>query len=111
VPGATDADYPATEAVKWDPNLEQTVEAHEADMSHGGPVHPSAQYVASSLPHLGSVGEMNSCVVRHGAIEWATTSKAIKEETETLYRSKSIVSVWADRLDRTDILRPNVGAC
>ncbi len=78
VPGATDADHPATEAVKWDPNPTQTVEAHGADMSHGGPVHPSGRYVASSLPHLGSVGEMDSRAVRHGAIEWATTSKALK---------------------------------
>jgi hypothetical protein len=79
VPGATDADHPATEAVKWDPNPAQTVEAHGADMSHGGPVHPCARYVASSLPHLGSVGEMDSRAVRHGAIEWATTSESLKE--------------------------------
>lgn len=92
VPGATDADHPATEAVKWDPNPEQTVEAHGADMSHGGPVHPSARYVASSLPHLGSVGEMDSRVVRHGAIEWATTSKALKE------RNRDALPVEINRL-------------
>jgi len=78
VPGATEANHPATEAVKWDPNPAQTVEAHGADMSHGGPVHPSARYVASSLPHLGSVGEMDSRAVRHGTIEWATYSKVLK---------------------------------
>lgn len=79
-PGATNADHPATEAVKWDPNPEQTVEAHGADMSHGGPVHPCGRYVASSLPHLESVGEMEPRAVRHGTIEWATPSKALKEQ-------------------------------
>jgi len=78
-PGALVADHSATEAVKWDPNPGQTVEAHGADISHGGPVHPSARYVASSLPHLGSVGEMEPRAVRHGAIECATPSKALKE--------------------------------
>lgn len=80
VPGAREADHPATESVKWDPNPERTVEAHGSDISHGGPVHPSARYVASSLPHLGSVGEMESRAVRHGAIEWATSRDVLKSQ-------------------------------
>ena len=80
VPGATDANHPSTEAVKWDPYPAQTVEAYGDDLSHGGPVHPLARYVASSLPHFESVEEMDARAVRHGTIEWSTTSKALKDQ-------------------------------
>jgi len=81
-PGATEQDHPATEAVLWDQYPEQTVETYGKDQSQGGAVHPSARYVASSLPHLGTLGEMDSTGIRHGTVEWAIRSKSFKRRNQ-----------------------------
>jgi hypothetical protein len=76
--GATLDDHPATEAVKWDPSPERTVEPVSIDELNGGPVHPLARYVAGSLPHLAEVGEMTPQQVRHGTVEWGSPGQALK---------------------------------
>lgn len=82
--GATYNDHPSTEAVKWDETPNSTAQSYGADLEHGGAVHPCARYVAASLPHIGEVGEMAPSQVRHGAIEWATPSRAFKMKSGSL---------------------------
>lgn len=78
--GAIPEDHPPTEAVKWDSAPDRTIQTCGNDQEHGGPAHPLARYVAGSLPHLGSVddGELTSREIRHGTVEWATTSISIR---------------------------------
>jgi hypothetical protein len=76
--GATLADHPKQEAVKYSAQPNTDTEPFGDDSDHGGPVHPCARYVAASLPHLGTVGEMTPREIRHGAVEWATPTRVYK---------------------------------
>jgi hypothetical protein len=71
------ADHRYKKAVCWDINPEATaIEYTDSDSDYGA-VHPFARYVAGSLPHLRPVGDLYPVEIRHGALEWASTTSAV----------------------------------